>query len=98
MEPISSYFVLNEHSREELGFKLEHASMFYGGWKDGLVLNNGAKFNGQLMSSDRATVPGHPFIIRISPLGDATPQVAGLLHNKGNDSWQPVPLAVGRPN
>jgi TIR domain len=98
MEPVSSYLVLVKNSENEINFSLAHASMFNGGFNKDIKLDNGLVCNAQLMQTDRATVPGHPFVIKAQPKDGTTVNIIGVLHQKQQNQWVGIPLSTTRPN
>jgi TIR domain-containing protein len=98
MEPVSSYVVLLKNSENEISFSLAHASMYNGGFNKDVRLDDGLVCNGQLMATDRATVPGHPFVIKAEPATGIAVNILGVLHQKQQNRWVGVPLVTARPS
>jgi hypothetical protein len=97
LEPISSFLILVENDNDEIEFSLDHASAFFGGFNRNLRLQNGSVCNGQLMQTERGTVPGHPFIIRAKPRTGHSVRLIGINHQRSQNQWVPVPVSVSRP-
>lgn len=98
LEPISHFFFLVSNPEGDLTFTYKSGSMCSMGFHAGITLNDGSKHNAQLMSVEKGTVPGFPFIVEIAPRGDASVNLAGVLHEKKMNEWAAIPLVRARPS
>lgn len=96
LEPISHFLFLVQNKAGEASFEYKSGSMCNTGFNEGIRLDNGATFNGQLVSVERGTVPGFPFIVHITPTAGHQVQLAGVLHEKKMNNWVPIPIVAGR--
>ena len=62
------------------------------GFNPDIKLDNGRVLNGQLVAIDRATIPGYPFIVKITRQVGIDLQLVGVLHEKRHNQWYPIPL------
>lgn len=92
LEPISSFLFLVSNAENELGFNCLSSSLTYGGFNNDLKLNNGFICNGKMISIEKATVPGFPFIVEIQPKENNVVNLKGVLHEKKKNYWEPIPL------
>lgn len=98
MEPKSHFLYLVNNQKNELKFKCKSSAMFRGGFNENIKLNNGSVFNGQMMAVESGTVPGFPFVIEILPNGGATVNLEGVMHEKKQGYWEPIPLINRKPS
>lgn len=98
MEPKSHFLFLLDNTESELGFNLKSSSMYQGGFNTGIKLNNGLTHNAQMMSVESGTVPGFPFVVEILPKNNATVKLRGVMHEKKQNYWEPIPLINGKPS
>lgn len=97
MEPIARFVVLTRNKEEDISFSLEGSGMHEAGFNKDVNLD-GVICNGQLMATERAVVPGFPFIVRIKRNGGVVFDFLGVLHQKSASSWQPIPASQGKPS
>lgn len=97
MEPKSHFLFLVKNSESELGFACKTSSMYLGGFNKDIQLNNGLTFNGQMMAVESGTVPGFPFIVEVTPKDGTRVQLEGVMHEKKQNYWEPIPLIHGKP-
>lgn len=95
MEPISHFLFLVENKGDELSFQLKSGSMCRSGFNEGIKLNSGAVFNGQLMAVEQGTVPGFPFVVEITPKSGVAVNLKAVMHEKSRGNWSAIPLVYG---
>ncbi|QDJ07675.1 Hypothetical protein HVPorG_04854 [Roseomonas mucosa] len=97
MEPISKYALVHNHEHTDVDFSLGHAFMLQS--NTGHLRNNdtGEIFNVLVVSNDRATAPGYPFIIELTTKSHTSLQILEVAHQGPNDTWKPIPTAFQRP-
>jgi hypothetical protein len=91
LEPIASFLILIDNSENELTFALPSEGIFYGGFNNGVKLNNGLVVNAQLMRAQRGITPTVPLRISIKSREDAEIKFKGVLHQKSETDYMPVP-------
>lgn len=96
MEAISHFLFLVKNDKNELSFKFKSGSMHQSGFQNDIRLENGSVCNGQFMSVEKATVPGFPFTIEIAQSSEKEISLIGVLHEKKQGQFKPVPLVQGR--
>lgn len=95
LEPISSFVVLVENDENDVDFTCTSSGgMHTAGFNKGVTLTDGRTVNGQLLGIERATTPDFPFIITARPRAGKQLRLVGVLHQKGHNRWEPVPLEV----
>ncbi len=99
MEPISHFLFLVGNTEEEVSFSYKSSSMVRTGFIKDIKLNNGQTFNAQMMSIERGTVPGFPFVVEITAKNiDISIQLIGVMHEKRQNEWALIPLIDGKKN
>lgn len=98
MEPRSRFVVLVSNGEEELEFDAVGEGMTTKGFNKGIEMADGRILNGLLEGRESATSPGFPFIVKLTPTGEAPVRVEGLLREVARDDWRPLPYTVeGEP-
>lgn len=97
LEPISHYLFLVENTEEEVTFIYKSGGMCERSFNKGIALTNGKTVNAQFISIEQGTVPGFPFIVKVTPRNGAILKIAGVMHEKSRGKWQPIPLVQGQP-
>ncbi|MBL4598682.1 MAG: toll/interleukin-1 receptor domain-containing protein [Rhizobiaceae bacterium] len=91
LEPNPHFLVLIGNSEGELTWKMG-GSPFIGGFDPGYVLTDGSKHNGINMKPlSQALSPNYPLRIELKQTGTTTIDFRGILHQKSEHSWIPVP-------
>lgn len=96
MEPISHYLFLVKNEEADISFTYKSGNMCNMGFQKDVKLNNGFVFNAEMMSVEKATVPGFPFIVEIKGRNGARVQLEGVMHEKKMGQWSAIPLTPGR--
>lgn len=96
LEPISNFLFLVQNKAGEVSFEYKSGNMCNTGFNEGIRLDNGVTFNGQLVGVERGTIPGFPFIVHITPTAGHQVQLVGVLHEKKMNNWVPIPIVAGR--
>jgi hypothetical protein len=96
MEAISHFLFLINNEKSEIAFKFKSGSMHQSGFHNDIKLDDGSIYNGQFMSVEKATVPGFPFIVEITKQGESNISLVGVLHEKKQGQFKPVPLVQGK--
>ena len=94
MEPISRFVFLVKNKEGELSFECVTSPSCISGFNKDVKLDDGRILNGQLVAIDRATIPGYPFIVKITRQPGATLQLEGVLHEKKYNQWSGIPLVL----
>jgi TIR domain len=98
MEPISHFLVLVDNAEGELEVAPDISGMFSSGYAKSFKLIDGRVFGAYRFAIERATVPGHPFVIQIDPKSGAILKFAGVMHEKTKNVWRGIPVQMGRPS
>ena len=95
MEPNSSFLIVTPNPEDEIAWKMKNDSGFMGGFNQGFVSDqNGRKFNAISMRPMGGTLtPDHPFRALLTKKGDTDIAVIGVMHQKRENQWVPVPDA-----
>jgi hypothetical protein len=97
MEPVSNFVVLTTNAGTELKFeKFADAGMVMMGFHKDVPTHLGI-LNAQFIGVERATVPGFPFIIKVTPLSGVKFEFRGILHQKSANNWKEIPIVFARP-
>lgn len=96
LEPISSFLFMVNNSKDELKFSSRSSSMYRGGFNENVKLENGAVFNCQAMAVERATSPGFPFVVEITPSEGVEVKLAAVMHEKKQGMYKMIPLVNGK--
>ncbi len=92
MEPISRFVFLVDNQEGELSFECVTSSMCLSGFNKGVKLDDGRVVNGQLVGLDRATIPGYPFIVKITKQQNTEVRLTGVMHERAYNQWHGIPL------
>jgi len=92
LEPVSSFAFLVKNKENDLDFNCLSSSLTYGGFKNDITLFTGEKYNGRLISIEKATAPGFPFIIEMIPKNGAKVDLVGVMHEKKRGYFEMIPL------
>jgi len=95
LEPISHFLYLVRNEEGELTFNFKSGNMCNMGFNKNITLTNGKVVNAQLISIERGTIPGFPFVVEITPRQGVQLQLEGVLHEKKANEWAPVPVVHG---
>jgi hypothetical protein len=94
MEPNVKFVALVDNPEIEIGWETPGVSMNLSGYNAGVTLNDGTVTNGVfLQPSGAALTPAHPVRLRLTRKTDADIAFRGLLHERGENHWVPVPPA-----
>jgi hypothetical protein len=97
MEPISHFLFLVNNAEEELSFKCKSSNMVRTGFNKDIKLNDGRTYNAQMMSVERSTVPGFPFVVEITPKSSTISiELTGVMHEVKQNQWAGIPLNEGK--
>jgi hypothetical protein len=97
LEPISHYLFLVGNPEPEISFQYKSGSMCHLEFHTGIRLNDGSTHNAQLIRVEKATVPGFPFIVGITPKDGTILKLHGVMHEKKMNEWIQIPVVHGRP-
>jgi hypothetical protein len=92
LEPVSSFIFLVKNNEDELKFNCLSSSLTYGGFQKDIVLGTGQKYNGEVISIEKATAPGFPFVVEIIPKSGSTIDFIGVMHEKKRGYFEMIPL------
>jgi len=92
LEPIPNFVVLFENSENEIKFDLPKDGPHRGGFNKDIQLSNGVILNGQFIAPFRGITPDMPLLIELSAVTDKPIKFAGVLHQKGQDNYQMLPV------
>jgi len=87
MEPVTKFIYLIDNKSNEVSFECLSNTSFMSGFNENVKLDDGRICNGQLMAIERATTPGHPFMVKINKLTDVKIKLIGVLHEKSMNKW-----------
>lgn len=90
MEPVSSFMIMAKNDSPELNVVsmesgLSHTSTF------GDIRLEQLSGNGWSIGRDKATVPGFPYRIRITPVRGSVLKLQAVLHQTSESQWLPIP-------
>lgn len=95
MEPNVKFLALVENPESEIGWETPGVTMNVSGYNGGVRLDNGVVTNGVfLQPSGAALTPDHPVRLRLVQKGDAPIVFRGLLHERSENSWIPIPTST----
>lgn len=94
MEPSVNFAFVTTNNENEISVRVKNQSMQYGGFnKDALPLTNGQKVNAVTAKPvGAALTPDHPIRFEIKRTSAAPLNLIDILHERGENSWVPVPL------
>ncbi len=92
LEPVSSFIFLLDNNENELRFNCLSSSLTYGGFQKDIVLETGVKYNGHVVSIEKATAPGFPFVAEIIPINGSIIKLIGVMHEKKRGYFEMIPL------
>lgn len=94
MEPSVNFAFLTTNNENEISVSVKNYSMQYGGFnKDAFLLTNGLRFNAVIVKPvGAALTPGHPIRFDVKQTAAAPLNLINILHERGENSWVPVPL------
>ena len=98
MEPISHYLFLVKNQEGEVTFTYKSGSMCNTGFNKDIKLNDGSLHNAQMISVEKATVPGFPLVVEMKPQTSKAVQLSGVMHEKKMNQWAGIPLIIGKKN
>jgi len=96
LEPISSFLYLTNLEENEISFTYKSGNMCNAGFNKNITLANGDMCNAQLMAAEKGTVPGFPFVVEVSAKSEKRPILNGVLHEKKQGEWMPIPFIPSR--
>lgn len=80
LEPISNYLFLTKNVKSEIKFSCASENMCSTGFHENIKLNSGEIYNAIYLSVTRGTVPGFPFIAKMSPIDNSQIDIIGVMH------------------
>lgn len=92
MEPISRFIILADNEEAELNMICIGEGMIMSGFQKDLTLDNGLKANGFLISLTRATTPGFPTRIKITPNAKFKLNLRGVMKAVSSEMYRLIPL------
>lgn len=96
MEPNVKFVALVDNLEAEIGWETPGVPMSVSGYNADVPLSNGVVTNGVfLQPSGAALTPSHPVRLRLTRKGEAPIAFRGLLHERGENNWVPVPPVSG---
>lgn len=98
MEPISHFLFLVKNQEGEVTFTYKSGPMCNTGFNKDIKLNDGSLHNAQMVSVEKATVPGFPLVVEMKPQPGKTVQLSGVMHEKKMNQWAGIPLILGKKN
>jgi hypothetical protein len=97
LEPISHYLYLVENIESELSFSLKSGMMCQTGFNTNIKLDGARICNAKYFAVEKATVPGFPFLIEITPREGVILKLVGVMHEKKMNEWSLIPVVRNRP-
>ena len=92
MEPNPNFIVLIKNEQEEFTIEAVGYGGYSGGFNPNIEMTNGLVSNGFLIKPmNAALTPTLPVRINLKPSGEAEIAFCGLLHQAGEQRWEPVP-------
>lgn len=89
MEPISNFLFLVKNDKEEINTICKSSPMVSSGFGNNIT---GPGINGFTISIDKATTPGFPFIVEITPVKETQINLVSVMHEKAKNQWELIPL------
>lgn len=91
LEPIPEFLIAVENKKDELKFNLPKEGSFYGGFNEGVRLNNGNLINAQLMRGGIPITPKHPLLISVEQKNGFDLKLIGIMHKTEEDKYEFIP-------
>ncbi|KQY71365.1 hypothetical protein ASD52_06700 [Ensifer sp. Root142] len=93
-EPRTRFLFLFDESTSEHDVTVmpTNASIFEQGFTPGIVVGNGARFNGALIGESSSLAPKFPFRVKIDGKNGKHPDLKGVLHQKSEHDWELMPI------
>jgi hypothetical protein len=95
MEPNPNFAFITHNAEGEIGWKMKNAQPFIGGFnKDAVTLRTGGTANAVSMRPmGNSLTPSHPLRVMFTKKASASINILGVLHERGEAEWVPVPPA-----
>lgn len=95
MEPNVKFVALVNNTENEVGWETPGVPMNVSGFNAGVTLSDGMVTNGVFLQPSGATLtPAHPVRLKLIRKTESPIAFHGLLHERGENNWVPVPMAT----
>ncbi|MDA3845643.1 MAG: toll/interleukin-1 receptor domain-containing protein [Vallitaleaceae bacterium] len=92
LEPISHFLFVVSNSESELKFNLTSHQLANMGFNKDISMDNGKKYNAQLIAVEQSTTPGFPMVVEIEENNDSKLDLVFVMHEKKRGDWSSIPL------
>lgn len=91
-EPISRFLVLVDNKKEDIQYTCISEGHYGSDFKEDLELSTGSKTNALFISVDRATSPGFPIIVKLTPKNGVAIILNGLMRAVSQSQFRTIPI------
>lgn len=84
--------------KADVSFLYKSGNMCNTGFNENITLNDGKTYNAQMISVEKGTVPGFPFVVEVTSPTNKRVSIEGVMHEKKQNEWAGIPLVNGRRN
>lgn len=93
LEPSSGYMFVVDNAEAELAVEYRSGSLCTTRFLNGICLSDGTTHNAVCLQLERATSPGFPVVVAISPTTHAAVRLVGVMHERTRDTWVAIPVS-----
>ncbi|MDP1720740.1 MAG: toll/interleukin-1 receptor domain-containing protein [Candidatus Nanopelagicaceae bacterium] len=93
LEPMTKFIYIVENDESDLVWECPGNNSYDSGFHANFVNKNGKTYNAKILGIDRASAPGHPFLVKITPQEGVELRLHGVMHERARNDWREVPFA-----
>lgn len=92
LEPMTKFLYIVGNGENDLVWECPDLNAYESGFHPNIITRDGKTFNAQIMGIDRASAPGYPFLVKITPKEGTRLDLVGVMHERARNDWAEIPL------